>query len=364
MKRLSLHKFHEKAGASFIEILDHRIPADYGKIESELQALNHNIGILDRSYLGKLKLTGKDALDLLNRITTNDLQLLAVGTMVDTVFATPKGRMIDYCRVINTGDGLLLISSFLSVNHLIEWLNRFIILEDVQIADVSNEYIWLTGLGPHIRMFSSEFADHQITDAEDANWLKINGTDIPALKNQNFKIPALNYCFGREQALEIFGTLVETMDSYGGRLIGDTAFQIIRVESGMPDWGTEITQDYNPHEARLTGAISFTKGCYTGQEVIARLDTYEKVQKYLMIIEISTRLSQTPPLDLYIDEEMVGHLTSAVFNPVSDRSIGLGYVKKMYSGETGLYVEVMDGNTRIPARLKLPPQAYAERNLL
>jgi folate-binding protein YgfZ len=364
MKKLSLHKFHENAGASFVEILDHLIPSDYGRIESELQALNRNMGILDRSYLGKLKLTGKDALDLLNRITTNDLQLLAVGTMVDTVFATPKGRLIDYCRVINSGDGLLLISSFLTVSHLIEWLNRFIILEDVQVSDVSNDYIWLTGLGPRIRQFSSEFTDHQISDAEEANWLTINQIDIPALKNMNFKIPAINFCFAKEHAAEIFGTMVEKMDSYEGRLIGDTAFQIIRVESGMPDWGTEITQDYNPHEARLTNAISFTKGCYTGQEVIARLDTYEKVQKYLMIIEMSARLSHPPPLDLYIDEELVGHLTSAVFNPVSDRSIGLGYVKKMYSGETGLYVEVMDGDTRIPARLKLPPQAYTDTNLL
>jgi folate-binding protein YgfZ len=148
------------------------------------------------------------------------------------------------------------------------------------------------------------------------------------------------------------------LKDFKGNLIGDIAFQSIRVESGMPDWGTEITQDYNPHEARLTHAISFTKGCYTGQEVIARLDTYDKVQKYLMIVELSEKISQIPPLDVFIDEEQVGHLTSYTYNPITKKSLGLAYIKKMYTTENDLYVEVGTENSKIPAKLRLPPQAY------
>jgi glycine cleavage system aminomethyltransferase T len=95
--------------------------------------------------------------------------------------------------------------------------------------------------------------------------------------------------------------------------------------------------------------------------VIARLDTYDKIQKYLMIIEISQELAHSAPLDLYIDDETIGHLTSYIHDPIASKSIGLGYVKKMYAGETGLYVEVLDGGKRIPAKLKLPPQAYREK---
>jgi folate-binding protein YgfZ len=156
-------------------------------------------------------------------------------------------------------------------------------------------------------------------------------------------------------------TLKDGLATHNGRIIGDTAFQIIRVESGMPDWGTEITQDYNPHEARLTNAISFTKGCYTGQEVIARLDTYEKVQKHLMIIELNEQINGQPPLDLFIEEENIGQMTSYVYDPVYKRNVGLGYVKKMYSSEDNIYVEIMHENTRIPGRLKLPPQAYRDK---
>jgi len=358
MKNLFLHDVHERAGANFIEVRDQQIPTDYGDIRTELDAINKNVALLDRSYLGKVSLRGPEALDLLNRISTNDLQYLAVGTMCDTVFASPKGRLIDYCRVINSGEELILIGSFFHVNHLIEWINRFIILEDVEVSDISSEYSWLTIIGPHSKLFLGQLTNKTLTDNEETIWIDIKGKNFPVLKNVSFKLPAYNILFKNTDAWSIISELQDHLESFKGTLIGDTAFQIIRVESGMPDWGTEITQDYNPHEARLTQAISFTKGCYTGQEVIARLDTYDKVQKYLMIVELSEKLSQMPPLEVFIDEEQVGHLTSYTYNPISEKSLGLAYIKKMYTTENDLYVEVQTEKFKIPAKLRIPPQAY------
>ena len=361
MSRLYLHEVHQRAGAKFIHVQDQDIPADYGNVKDELDAINHRVGLLDRSYLGKIFLKGPDALDLLDRISTNDLHYLAVGTVTDTVFTTPKGRLIDYCRVINAGDGLVLIGSFFHAGHLIDWINRFIILEDVQVSDVSRDYLWFTLIGPRSRQILTGMSHNPVSDTEEAIWLNIWGENIPALKNNNFKVPAFNLCIGKKNAFEIMDTLSSALADFQGVLIGDTAFQIIRVESGMPDWGTEITQDYNPHEARLTNAISFTKGCYTGQEVIARLDTYDKVQKYLMIIELSQKISTQPPADLFIEEELIGQITSYIYDPVYNRSVGLGCVKKMYAFEDDIYVEVQSEKKRIPARLRLPPQAYREK---
>jgi folate-binding protein YgfZ len=358
MKKLFLHEIHEKAGANFIDVRDKHIPSDYGDISAELDSITSNIALLDRSYLGKVAVSGPDALDLLNRISTNDLQYLAVGTMCDTVFASPKGRLIDFCRVINTGDDLILVGSFFHVNHLIDWINRFIILEDVQVKDVSDDYSWLTLIGPHAKMFLGQMTHKTITGNEDAIWIEINDISFPVLKNTSFKYPAYNFFFSNSEAWSIVPALLDQLNNFKGKLIGDIAFQAIRVESGMPDWGTEITQDYNPHEARLTYAVSFTKGCYTGQEVIARLDTYDKVQKYLMIIELSEKLSQTPPLEVFIDDEQVGHLTSYTYNPITKKSLGLAYIKKMYTTENDLYVDVQTEKSKIPAKLRIPPQGY------
>ncbi len=358
MKCMSLHEFHAAHDAHFIEVQNCNIVANYGDIQNELLAINQHIGLLDRSYLGKIMLRGNDAIDLLNRISTNDLLELTVGTVCDTVFVTPKGRLIDYCRVINTGDGLLLIGSFFKADHLIEWINRFIILEDAECSDVSEDYIWLTLIGPQTHNFISHIHGENVSEKDDAVWLELEGERFPSLKNNNFTQPSFNICLESAVAEKVINSVFSKLKEFSGCLIGDTAFQIIRVESGMPDWGTEITQDYNPHEARLLNAVSFTKGCYTGQEVIARLDTYDKVQKYLMIIDINHMIDHAPPLEVYIDNEHIGYLTSYVFDPVQQRSVGLGYINKMYTIENNIYVELQAADKRIPAKLRKPPQAY------
>ena len=92
--------------------------------------------------------------------------------------------------------------------------------------------------------------------------------------------------------------------------------------------------------------------------MIARLDTYDKVQKYLMILELTENMTLYPPLEIFIDDENVGHLTSYVYNPVTRKSIGLGYLKKMYTTESDIYMEVQNKDVRIPARSRIPPQAY------
>lgn len=358
MNELYLHQVHKQAGANFIEIRDWLIPSDYGDLAGELEAVNQKVALLDRSYLGKTGLTGPDTLDLLNRISTNDLLSLAVDAVADTVFVTPKGRLVDYCRLLMTREEAILISSFFKPDHLIEWINRFIILEDVSVRDVSKDYAWLTLVGLHARQFLGQILHKSVPENEEAIWVKAGGDIFPALKNNNFKYPAYNFCFPNTRSQEIMPLLLNQLEQFQGRLIGDTAFQILRVESGMPDGITEITQDYNPHEARLVHALSFTKGCYTGQEVIARLDTYDKVQKYLMILEFAENVRLQPPLEIFIEEEAIGHLTSFVYNPVTEKSLGLGYLKKMYTTESDIYMEVQHEDARIPARSRIPPQAY------
>ena len=155
----------------------------------------------------------------------------------------------------------------------------------------------------------------------------------------------------------MYRLIINEIHQCNGSLIGDAAFQIKRIESGMPDWGTEISEEYNPHEARLIKAVSFTKGCYTGQEVIARLDTYDKVQKYLMIMDISENFKEKPPLNVFIDDDHIGNLTSYTYNPLTDNLIGLGYIKKMYTIDIDIYVEIETKNKRIPAILRKPPLA-------
>jgi folate-binding protein YgfZ len=355
MKKLQLHKFHEKLGARFVDIRGWSIPSVYTSVEKELSSIKNSVALLDRSYLGKIFAKGSDAMDLLNRISTNDMNNLIMGSICDTVFCSPKGRIIDYAKVLQHEENLLLISSYIDNNHLIEWINRFIILEDMELEDCSNKFLWLTLLGPEARELIKKLSGENVVDQDETIWVHKEDVKFPALINNNFKVPAYNFCLPIKEGEKIFEWITDSLKEFNGGLIGDHAFQIMRIESGIPDWGSELTEDYNPHEARLINSVSFTKGCYTGQEVIARLDTYDKVQKYLMIIDLQEQVFAEPPFDIYYDDALIGNLTSHVYNPESKRSIGLGYIKKNLTvADFDLKVDVNVGGKLVPAKLRIP----------
>jgi len=355
-KKLILHDFHSACGAQFISNRNWQIPANYGDVNSELRYVRDSAGLLDQSYLAKMNLNGKDTIDFINRISTNDMTKLIMNPMCDTIFVTPKGRIVDYCRVIKRDSAYTVISSNVDGMYLMDWLNRFLILEDIKIKDVSSQYIWLLLIGPRSRVFLGSLTGQPVAPEDEIIWINTFDVVIPAFANNHFCAPAYNIWMPADRSVEILEWLRKRLNAFEGGMIGNTAFQITRIESGMPDWGTELTEDYNPHEARLLKAVSFTKGCYTGQEVIARLDAYDKVQKYLMIIEMQDIIDVSAPFDVYLDDEKIGVLTSFAFDPLENRSVGLGYIKKMYARDDyKLKVEVDVGDRRIAAVLRLPP---------
>ncbi|HGY54795.1 MAG TPA: aminomethyl transferase family protein [Caldithrix abyssi] len=356
MKKLPLHKYHADSGARFIDVRGWHIPADYGDVMQETETIHNTVALLDRSYLGKVLLKGPDAQDLLNRISTNDMMQLVMGIMCDTVFCTPKGRIVDYCRVLQYDDQLMLVSSYIDSANIIDWINRFIILEDIEVKDASADYLWLTVMGPEARPFVQSLSGTPVVAEDETIWIQYETIQFAALLNRNFIVPAYNFALPKTPGMEVFKWLTASLKQFDGMLIGDRAYQVLRVESGMPDWGTELTQDYNPHEARLLHAVSFTKGCYTGQEVIARLDTYDKVQKYLMIIDLEEEIFDAPPFKIFYDDEEIGLLTSYAFNPATQRSVGLAYIRKHFAvAEFNITIQVLVAGKFIPGRMRIPP---------
>ena len=356
MQKLSLHRLHQSYNARFMELNGRLIPADYGDVAGEIHAAMNSLAITDRSYLGKILMHGSDALQLLNLISTNDMNKLLGSAVCDTLFNTPKGNIVDYCRILNLGSAFLLISSYPGNAHLQEWVSRFITTENVEIQDVSNEFIWLTVLGPSSAEFFYLLSGEEISRADETIWMPFADDEFPALRNDNLLVPAYNICLPAETGNEFTAWVMDKILISGGSLMGNNAFQVIRLESGMPDWGTELTDEYNAHEAQLLNAVSFTKGAFTGQEALAWLDTNDRVQRYLMIIDIHGPLHDEPPLDILYENEIIGRLTSYAYDPLNERHVGLGYIKKSYAVEDfNLLVEVHETKRCIPADLRLPP---------
>lgn len=356
MNKLYLHDFHQELGARFMEKNDQLIPKDYGSCTDELFSAYNKLTVVDQSYFGKIMLTGKDALDLINRISTNDMTQLIIGSVCDTVFTTPKGRIVDYARVLRYDNHLILITRNLDANLLIGWINRFVILEDVTIKNVSGEYLWLTVMGPESLRFLRSISGQTVLDKDEQIWITHERLQFPAFLNRNYMVPAYNFCVPAYGSIGLAIWLAGELEKYGARFMGEDAFQILRIKSGAPAWGTELNEIYNPHEARLLNAVSFTKECYTGQEVIARLDTYDKVQKYLMILTMEERPAGELPMEIYYDAEWIGMLTSFTYDPISGYFIGLGFVKKHYAvTDLNIEVDVKTETHMITATLSVPP---------
>lgn len=362
MNTLPLHNFHEERGAEFIEKYQKKIPRHYGNSADELLVAYNKIAVIDHSYFGKIKLHGPDALDLINRISTNDMKQLIIGSVCDTVFVSPKGRIIDFARVLRYDDHLILVCRNTEAGQLMDWINRFIFLEDVRLEDVSDQYLWLTVMGPESLRFLRSLSGQRVVEKDEQIWINHDDLQFPALLNSNYMVPAYNFCVPSETSQGVAVWLDEELERYGGLFMGDDAFQVMRIKSGTPAWGNELNDRYNPHEARLLNAVSFTKECYTGQEVIARLDTYDKVQRHLMVLTMDQRPNGPLPLEICCDSEPIGMLTSITDDPVNRKCVGLAYIKKNYAvAAMDIQVDVMCDENPITATISLPPSGDYNR---
>jgi len=233
-----------------------------------------------------IRMTGVESVDFLQRITTNDFEKFSTGEIQKTLLVTDKGRILDTVWVHHSGSHLLLIVSSGMAQEVIAFLNKYIIMEDITLENCSNEYSVRFHFDPNRTTMRTDF-------------------------------------FGSEVSVELIQKTV---------LFNDPGKQVEqwRIGQGIPLAKKEIVQDYNPLELNLWDWISFTKGCYIGQEVIARLDTYNKIQRSLCRISaIDTIIEQ----DLLQSEngDDAGKITSVVHTDAG--FIGLAVIRSKFAVE-------------------------------
>lgn len=239
---------------------------------ASLAALTERAGVTDRSDCGRLWITGDDALDLLNRLTTNKLETLPGGTTCSTVLTNGDARVLDHLRLAAVDGGLWCLTSPGRAEDVADWIDLYTFSEDVTVVDESSRTTQFTVLGPP----AAEAIAHA-------------GFPVPPLPGVLVQDGAVVVAspFGTHPAYDVLLPLSDTERTKAALLaaaqeVEAGVFEAYRIAQGMPVYGAEFGAFNNPLEARLLGSISDDKGCYTGQEVIARLQTYRKVQRLLM----------------------------------------------------------------------------------
>ncbi|MCH8974109.1 MAG: hypothetical protein IH869_03435 [Chloroflexi bacterium] len=323
---------------------------DADGLAAEYRALVDGAGLADRSDAGRLRITGADALDLLNRLTTNKLEELPDGHARLTVLTNGDARVIDVLELAAVDGALLCLTSPGRAEAVIDWIDTYTFGEDISIADRTAETTQLTLAGPGA---AGVLAAAGVTDAparERVAQVTIANVGVVLWRTMSGGVEGFEVIVERAGGTAVRAALA----SAGATLVSAGAWEAFRIANGMPAYGSEFGEATNPLESRLRGAISEDKGCYTGQEVVARLLTYGKVQRRLMSVALSGPAGAGA--DLSADGARAGTLTSVADIPGVGR-VGLALIAQKRAA-VGSAFDV-SGSSGVTATISEPAYALA-----
>ena len=321
------------AGATF-ENTRSTVPLSFGNDAAAIQAAREGVALCDRSHWGRIRVTDEDRIRYLHNQSTNDFQLLKPGLGCDTVIVTSTARTIDLVTAYVLEDAVLLMVSPNRRQYLMDWLDRYIFFADrVQLTDVTDQTATFSLIGPESDALLEQLGAGAIIGQPYATHqpVQVGDGEVRVAVGSGLATPGYTLIVAAGNAAALWSNIVQA----GAVPMGDRVWEQLRIEQGRPAPDQELTDDYNPLEAGLWQTISFNKGCYIGQETIARLNTYKGVKQNLWGVRLNAPVE--PGSVISVGDEKVGKLTSYTD---SDRgSFGLGYVRTK-AGGAGLKVQV------------------------
>jgi len=303
-------------------------------------ALRGGRAFVRRTDRGVIRLSGTDRSSWLQGLVTNDVRALAPGHRLYGAWLTPQGRMITDLWIAATDESLLLDVPASLAAGLAARLDSLIFAEDVQVADVSAEMACTHVLGAGVP------------------GARVPGAQV-LVPDDTYGVPALVAYGDLDALLEVHGL----SSLRGAPWVDLDTFDVLRVEAGVPKFLVDMTEDTIPLEAGIEDrAISFTKGCYVGQEIIVRVTQRGGGRVARKLVGLALDAGQrtgTPEgsaggsapasgAPIHVGDRAIGHVTSAAFSPRLGRVIALGYVHRDFVNP-GTHVEVLDGAERRPA---------------
>lgn len=292
------------------------------------------IAIADERAAGRIFMRGRDRAALLHRLSTNDIERLKPGEGTLTVLTTPIGRIIDLLTVHALDDALLIVTSPDQGPPVFGHLRRNIFFNDqVTLEAAGRTHAQIAVYGPQAARTLTELTGTEIH-------LPLHGITTATLAGVSLMIARRKPIGGDSFTLYIpvdgYDAIHTALLAAGAATLDAATLDALRIEHGYGAFGHELSQEYIPLETGLLDAVSFTKGCYVGQEIIARMESRGRLAKRLCGLRLST--SVAAPAKLLVDGKDAGDLTSAVVSPRFG-PIALAYVRTAHA-EPGTMVDV------------------------
>ncbi len=319
--RSELFELHVKAGARMVEVDGWEAPDLFTSLEAEYAAAHGGAVVYDSSPLGRLRLTGRTRVDFLQRMSTNDVDALQPGQGRATILTTPIARIVDRIVVYARENDLMVLTSRGAQTAVARWLGKYIFFnDDVQVHEASAEFGMISIYGAQAGAVAARIAGPNVAGLSLHAWQAVHDGALIAradpIAGGGFHVLA--------PTPGALGSFWQAAIEAGAAPIGEQALEVLRIESGRPRYAHELSEAYIPLEVGLWPDVSFSKGCYIGQEVIARMESRHRLAKQL--VGLRSDMPIESDAEIAVGGAAVGKVSSAASRPSGD-SIALGFVK-------------------------------------
>lgn len=355
MMQLSLHSRHQKQGARFAAFGEWELPEQYQDPLLEYRAVREGVGMADLSYQGTFLVSGNDRISFLQNLISNNLNDLSEGQGLYSTLLTAKGRVIADFYLYPMPEALLLDLEGSNAEKTRQHLMRYKLRAQVKIEPPPWGRILVAGPGAKSVLERLSLGNALPTAEKSITSKEIDGVSLICIK-RSITGEDDYHLYVPQQGME---TLWERLLSSGSDLgilpFGQAALEMLRIEAGKPRYGIDIDEHIIPIEAGLgPEAISYTKGCYPGQEVMARIQTYGHVNKHLFGLVLEGDALPKREDKIFQGDQELGWVTSATRSPFLGKVIAMGYLRPQIA-VPGTAVEVEVNQIRTPARTAALP---------
>ena len=279
------------------------------------------VGLIDLSSRGRIRVSGSEAVMFLNGLITNDMKSLAENRWMPAAFPTVQGRLIGAVRVVRGKDSFLIDTDAESREAVLKTISRFTLAGDFHVSDVTAETALLSIQGKRAAEVVEKVFETPVSDLPRNGAIELPVTIIRATHTAE---DGFDVVIDSGRAAQVREALINA----GAQPVGDDTFEVLRIEAGIARYGRDMDETNIVTETNLDDAVSFTKGCYVGQEIIVRIKHRGHVAKKLTGLRFDTdRPIEAGTIIKSTDATEVGKVTSTAFSPTLGNTIGLGYVR-------------------------------------
>jgi folate-binding protein YgfZ len=323
--QLPLNDLHRSEGARLREFSGWLVPADYGDMAAEHRAVMTGAGVIDRSMLGKATVTGRDRAAFLQGMLSNDVKALQPGQGCPAAFLDAVGKVVSLLVAYALSDRILLELPAGSTEKFLQAIDKFLISEKAEFESSDDAYAILSLQGPKAGEVLARASGTALDLAPYAHAeVAVGGAAVRVTRRAEAVTPGFHCWVAPEAAPALWKAFRE-----GGAVpVGADASETLRLEAGIPAYGVDVDEGVILPETRLEALVSYTKGCYIGQETVARVKYRGHINRGLSGLVLDGETVPSPGDPIFAEDKDIGRVTSAVRSIALGRPIALGYIRR------------------------------------